>query len=640
MCGICGAYLRDGGRVDEKILEAMVTSLSHRGPDDQVIQIDGPIGLGHSRLSIIDLVTGNQPMCNEDGSLWIVFNGEIFNYLELREILLSRKHVFRSSSDTEVIIHGYEEFGTDFFSMMNGQWAIALWSEKNRELLLCRDRVGICPLYYTIRGQKVVFSSEVKALWQYPGIPKDIDYRGLAETFTFWTTIAPQTIYRGICELPPGHWISFLPSSIRESEYWSLQYPEYEGFHSRTAADCIEGLQDILSDATRLRFTRSDVPVAAYLSGGIDSSVTSAVIRTCTDSDLKTFSLRFRDHEFDEGPYQQQMVDRLGTEHTSIVVSGDDIARVFPEVIRYTERPILRTAPAPMFLLSRLVRSSGYKVVVTGEGSDEILGGYDIFREALVRAFIARDPDSSRRTDIIQLLYPWLQRNPASIPAFARRFFSQNLDPMDPALSHRPRWQTGASLYRLLDRDVREEVLSYKVTEDLIDRMPGMNRKWHTLSRAQWLEIQTLLSGYLLSSQGDRMLMGNSIEGRFPFLDHRLIDFANQLPPRYKIMGLNEKYILKEAFRDMVPPEILNRPKQPYRAPDAGSFFEKPVDWVDEITDPDMIKKLGIFNPTAVQHLIAKCRKHNGRGMSNSDNMAVTAMLSTLLIQRQLKQFS
>jgi len=618
----------------------MVRKLKHRGPDNEGNYFNGPIGLGHARLSVIDLKTGQQPLSNEDGRYWISYNGEIFNYIELRKDLQAKGHLFYSESDTEVVVHGYEEYGTKFFRMMNGQWALAIWDNKKKELLLCRDRVGICPLYYTQASKKILFASEVKALLCDKDIPREIDLQGIAQTFTFWTTVAPQTVFRGIKELQPGHWIRFRPDNVTEKAYWHFTFPSYTIEDTGTIEEYAGKLRKEIIHATRLRFTRSDVPVAAYLSGGIDSSITAAIIKQFTKTDLKTFSLQFSDKEFDERGYQQQMISRLCTDHAAITVSHQDIGNIFPEVIKHTERPILRTAPAPMYLLSQFVRESGYKVVVTGEGSDEMLGGYDIFREAIVRNFIARNPHSEKRAEIIQQLYPWLQRNPAGMPAFARNFFSKSLNAEDPALSHRPRWQSAAGLTRLLHKDIRSDFAAYDVSDQFLNNIPSEFKTWHTLSKAQWIEVKTLLSGYLLASQGDRMLMANSVEGRFPFLDPLFIDQAAHIPPRYKIMGLNEKYLLKYAFRDLIPSEILKRPKQPYRAPDAASFFGSPLDWVEELTSPETVEKSDLFNPKAISHLVGKCRKRKGQGMSNFDNMAITAVLSTLLLQQQLIRFS
>jgi asparagine synthase (glutamine-hydrolysing) len=322
----------------------------------------------------------------------------------------------------------------------------------------------------------------------------------------------------------------------------------------------------------------------------------------------------------------------LGTQHQDIVVSPSDIAAVFPEVIQYAETPVLRAAPAPLFLLSKLVRENGYKVVVTGEGADEVLAGYDLFREARVRLFWSRNPASAKRTRAAELLYPWMARSPGRIPAFARSFFGRHLDPDDPALSHRPRWDSTSVIKKMLSADLQDEIARTTSAEDVVATMPPGSEDWDPLSRGQWLEMTTLLAGYILASQGDRMLMAHSVEGRFPFLDRDVVDFANALPARHKLFGLEEKYLLKRAFADLVPDDIIHRPKQPYRAPDAASFFATDCPaWFDEVMSEQAIAAAGVFEPSVVTGLLAKCRRTGGENMSNTDNMRVLAIVSTQL---------
>jgi asparagine synthase (glutamine-hydrolysing) len=367
------------------------------------------------------------------------------------------------------------------------------------------------------------------------------------------------------------------------------------------------------------------------LSGGLDSSITAAVIVRYTGAPLDTFSLRFSDSQFDEGLYQKQMSAVLGTQHQDVVVSPGMIADVFPEVIRHTETPILRASPAPLFLLSKLARENGYKVVVTGEGADEVFAGYDIFREARVRRFWAADPESRKRTRAAELLYPWMARSPGRMPAFARSFFGRNLDPADPALSHRPRWDSTAELKSMLSPDLQAGT-GRADPADLVASMPVDSVDWDALGRGQWLEMVTLLAGYILASQGDRMLMANSVEGRFPFLDADVVDFANALPARHKLFGLEEKYLLKRAFADVVPPDILNRPKQPYRAPDAASFFADGIpEWFAEMTSERAVREAGVFRPDSVAGLLAKCARTGGQNMGNTDGMRTLAVVSTQL---------
>lgn len=635
MCGICGVV----GRVDRtpprETIRPMVAALHHRGPDGWGYIADGEAAFGHSRLAIVDPAGGAQPMCLPDGSLWLTFNGEIFNYIELRAELRALGHHFHTASDTEVALHAYAQWGDAAFERFNGQWAMALYAPARRRLTLSRDRVGIVPLYLTRAGGRVLFASEVKALFAVPGVTRRLDPAGLAETFTYWSTVAPRTVFDQVEQVPPGQVWTIDDGVVTSRSYWAAAFPDR---HAETVQDEVENareLRDRLLRATRLRFTRSDVPVAAYLSGGVDSAVTAAAIASETAAPLRTFSVRFADAAFDEGSYQHLAAQWLGCDHEEITVTGADIAAVFPDVIRHTETPILRTAPAPLFVLSDLVRRRGFRVVVTGEGSDEVLGGYDIYREARVREFVARDPESAWRARALEDLYPWLTRTPGRFPAFARGFFGQHLDLADPALSHRPRWHTTSTLLDLMTPACRERAV-IPAGEGMAERMPPESVRWDSLSRAQWLEMTTLLPGYILASQGDRMLMAHSVEGRFPFLDPDVIDFAQRMPARHKLLGLREKHLLKLAFRDDVPEAILERPKQPYRAPDATVFFGAgSPDWVTAMLEPSAVADCPVFEPGQVEALARKCRRAGARGtggLSNTDDMRIVAAVSTQLL--------
>lgn len=633
MCGICGV-VDYSATPDLQMVTRMMNRLRHRGPDGQGCFLDDQAILGHTRLAIIDQAGGAQPLCNEDESVWISFNGEIFNYIELARELESRGHILRTSSDTEVIVHAWEQWGAECFSRFNGQWAFALWDRRRRRLVLSRDRLGIRPLYYSCRADRLTFASEVKALFADVGIHREFDPVGLDQTFTYWSCVAPRTAFRGVQQLEPGYYAIFDESGLRRAPYWTINFPEQGQEPTTDLVATAAELRDRLIEATRLRFQRSDVPVGAYLSGGIDSSVTAGIITRFTDAPLHTFSLRFSDDEFDEGAYQSQMTARLGTEHRDVVITPRDIAEVFPDVMWHAETPILRAAPAPLFLLSRLVRENGYKVVVTGEGADEVLAGYDIFGEARVRQFWARDPASTQRARAVELLYPWMVRSPSRAPAFARDFFGRNLDAGDPALSHRPRWDSTAAIRRILSAQTRAQVGSGVDGSDVLASMPPQASSWDPLSRSQWLEMTTLLPGYILASQGDRMLMANSVEGRFPFLDRDVVEFASSVPGWHKMLGLEEKHLLKRAFADLVPASILSRPKQPYRAPDASSFFSSgaAIEWLADYTSAASIASAGVFDPGQVSGLFAKCSRRRGEGMSNTDNMRVLAVISTQLV--------
>ena len=384
---------------------------------------------------------------------------------------------------------------------------------------------------------------------------------------------------------------------------------------------------------------RADVPVGCYLSGGLDSSLIAALGYRFAQGRFQTFSVRFEDAAFDESAFQHLMVERLGSEHHEITVTARDIGAIFPEVVLHAEQPILRTAPAPLYLLSRLVRDAGIKVVLTGEGADEMFAGYDLFREAKVRRFWGRQPDSLTRPLLLDRLYPYLTRSPVAQRTLAREYFGRDRRRWrEPGFGHRTRWQSVAPLQRLFSEGFRETASKADVTGRFLSSMPDDFARWSHLAQDQYLETRTLLTGYLLSSQGDRMLMANSVEGRFPFLDSDLVELANSLPPSFKLRGMDEKLVVKRVAADLVPPEILDRPKQPYRAPDARAFVGTDAPpWVSEVLDESTVARAGIFDPVAVRRLWRKGQAQpDGRPFSNADNMALVGVLSTGLIHEAL----
>jgi asparagine synthase (glutamine-hydrolysing) len=575
MCGIAGLFNLDGAPVAPESLRGMIRMLRHRGPDDTGFHAEQGVGLAHARLSIIDLAGGHQPMCNEDSSLWITFNGEIFNYLELREELLGKGHKFVTRSDTEVILHLYEEKGEDCVQYLNGQWAFAIWDNQRRRLFLSRDRLGVRPLFYTQANNTFIFGSEIKAIFRNPGVAREIDVGGLDDVFTYWCTIPPTTLFRNIQELPPGHSMTVDADGLEVRPYWDHQFEEPSAFVDRSQEQAYaDQLLELLIDSTQIRL-RSDVPVGAYLSGGLDSTLTTALVKKFTSAKLRTFSISFDDAEFDESSFQDEAVRFLDTEHQDIRCTKNQIAEVFPEVIWHTEKPVLRTAPAPLYLLSGLVRESGYKVVVTGEGSDEMLGGYDIFKETKIRRFWESQPDSKTRPLLLRRLYPYLQNIQSQPDAYRRAFFHINVGRnLQPFFSHIPRWQLTAKLKTFFSEATLAEISGDDGYGKVRTRLPQCYGTWDSFSQAQYLETKYLLSGYILSSQGDRMAMAHSVEGRFPFLDHRVVEFASKLPVSLKMKVLNEKYLLKRCADGLIPPSIAKRHKQPYRAPEAGSFLQ------------------------------------------------------------------
>jgi asparagine synthase (glutamine-hydrolysing) len=625
MCGIAGYHTAHGDtRIDRTALGHMLALLRHRGPDGLGTFTDGPVGLGHARLSIIDLAGGAQPMCNEDASVWITCNGEIFNFLELRHELRYRGHHLSTCSDTEVILHLYEEDGPDCLHRLNGQWAFALWDSAAQRLLLARDRLGILPLFYTMAEGRLLFASEIKALLCHPSVPRRIDLDGLDQIFTYWCNIGSRTAFQGICELPPGCCLTLQHGEITVRRYWS---PDFSTLRDNEREECGERLLHLLTDAVRLRL-RADVPVGVYLSGGLDSTVTAALIKQHSDAPVRTFSIGFVDRNYDETAYQQEASRFLGTDHCALSCTAADIGRVFPDVIWHTEKPVLRTAPAPLFLLSKFVRERGYRVVVSGEGADEMFGGYDIFKEAKVRRFCAARPDSILRPRVLGRLYPYEPQIQGQSTVYLDRYFkAERNDFDDPFFSHRPRWRLTAGIKVFLTQDARAGATNGY--SDAASDLPDGFARWDWLAQAQYLEARMLLPGYILSSQGDRVGMVHGVEGRFPFLDHRVVEFAAALPPRLKLPALREKYLLKWSTKGMIPPSISQRPKQPYRAPEADSFFATRLDYVEELLRPERLREDGIFQPRAVELLVHKVK--SGRTVSTKDNMAVAGIVSTQL---------
>ncbi len=607
----------------------MIHPIRHRGPDGYGFYVGDGVGLAHARLSIIDLEGGWQPIHNEDKSLWVIFNGEIFNYRELRRDLEARGHRFYTNSDTEVIVHLYEEKGEECLAELNGQFAIALYDLRSKSLFVARDRMGIRPFFYTVHKGIFYFASEIKSLFgAEPTIPREINPKVLKEIFTFWMPGGRDTVFKDVLQLEPGHWARISPAGgIRIQEYWDIPFAA-QFAKDKSEAEYAEELRELLVDSVRLRL-RADVPVGAYLSGGLDSSAITSLIHHYTDNDLKTFSVTFGDSVYDEEAEQNEMVAYLDTDHHVEHCTYEKIGAAFPEVIWHTETPILRTAPTPLYLLSALVRRNHYKVVLTGEGADEILGGYDIFKEAKIRAFIKKNTDSALRPLLLKRLYPYLALSPTKSAEYARKFFDTEAAIDELFYAHLPRWRTTGRTAIFFSDLLKEEGRGRLAA--LEERFSARLRGLDYFSRAQYVEAKLLLGNYLLCSQGDRMAMANSIEGRFPFLDHRVVEFACTVPPRYRMKALNEKNILKKAMADLLPKNIVSRKKQPYMAPDILSFFGgREADYLDYYLSPTRVKEAGFFNQKAVARLMDKCRKKARQGFR--ENMAFVGILSTQIV--------
>lgn len=627
MCGIAGSIAFDNMCADPRLLQRMIGAIRHRGPDGAGIFIDGPVGLAHARLSIIDIAGGGQPMSTQDQSLWITFNGEIFNYLELREELIGKGHSFATRSDTEVILHLYQEVGEECVARLNGQWAFAIWDARRKRAFLSRDRFGVRPLFYTQTSGGFLFASEIKALLTCPEVHTELDLEALDQILTFWMTVPPRTAFRNINQLRAGHSLVLQDGQISISRYWQLELPNEENWIRGDEREAAAQLLDLLDDATRIRL-RADVPVGAYLSGGLDSTLIAALAGKSVGDKLKTFSIAFRDAAFDESSYQREASEFLKTQNETLYCTETDIGSIFPDVIWHAEQPIVRTAPAPLLLLAGLVRDKGIKVVLTGEGSDEIMGGYDILKETKIRAFWGRRESSSWRSILLQRLYPYMEGIQRQPQAYLNKFFRVSpQDLMSPFFSHLMRWELTATAKIFFSPEVQNALRSYSAVAELERTLPPKFSSADAFRRAEHLESAYLLPGYILSSQGDRMAMAHAVEGRYPFLDHRVVTFAMRIPPKLKMKGLTEKYLLKRAAIGLIPETIRKRSKQPYRAPDGSSFFGSSAEYVEHMLSPMDIQRNGIFDPQLVGALVRKFKQ--GRVRSTKDNMALVAILST-----------
>jgi asparagine synthase (glutamine-hydrolysing) len=642
MCGIAGIVDFSGKKPDEGLLRRMLGLIRHRGPDAFGVYMDDIVGLASTRLSIIDLPGGDQPIHNEDESLWIVYNGEVFNYVELRPDLEDRGHKFYTNTDTEVLIHLYEEKGTDMLRYLNGQFAFALWDSKNKSLFLARDRMGIRPLFYKLDGSCLSFASEIKAIFADPTTQRALDLTTLSDIFTCWSPIDDLSPFEGIKQLMPGHYAFVRSEGIATKRYWQIPYGQQQT-NGAPIEEWKEELEELIKDACRIRL-RADVPVGAYLSGGLDSTYTTSVVKNFFNNQLCTFSVSFSDSRFDEAFFQMKAVQSIGTDHKLIRITDGDIGQIFPDVIWHTETPLLRTAPAPLFQLASLVRENNFKVVLTGEGSDEIFAGYDIFKEGRIRRFWAEEPDSKTRPKLFQKLYPDIFGHADSrATAFLESFFKKGMSEIDsPIYSHMIRWENAKPLKGFFSDTMRRDLQN---GPDFVDRftasLPADFLNWDPLSRAQYTEATLFLSNYLLSSQGDRMAMAHAIEGRFPFLDYRVVEFATRVPPYYRLRGLRDKFILREAAADLIPRELAYRQKQPYRAPISRCFFgEEALPYVEDLLSETSLREKGYFHAGKVSKLVDKIRRQQGQLLSERENMALIGILSTQLLDEMfIKDF-
>jgi len=585
MCGLAGYIdLRNEGRVEERILHKMTDAILHRGPDSGGFVVTQDAGIGFRRLSIIDLQTGNQPLLNEDESLVLTCNGEIYNYPALRRELLQRGHAFRTKTDVEVLIHQYEEDGPAFLNSINGQFALAIYSHKNRSLFLARDQFGICPLYYTVIDGLLIYASEIKAILEHPLVPREVDLTGLDQVLSLPGTIGPRTMFRGVHSLPPGHYLVAKDGNLKVTEYWDLDYPILsEANQERSEEYYADTLRNLLEQSVRYRL-QADVPVGFFLSGGLDSSLIAAMIRRVSPATQRhSFSICFTDERICESKYQRLMSQSVNSIHHEITFNEDDIATRLNDVVYHAESPLKETYNTASLALSRRTRETGVTVVLNGEGSDELFAGYVGYR-------FDKHRGETRKQDL-------------------DTFFGDEI---------RERLWGDQNLYYEKDEYAFREVKSMLYAKDLSERLdefecsnfPVVNRERirgrHPVHKRSYLDFKLRLAGHLIADHGDRMAMANSIEARYPFLDINLVEFCRHIPPDLKLKGFTEKSILKKAAEDLIPPEIIRREKFGFVAPGTPALLQQKIEWVYDVLSYDRIKRMGYFNPDTVELLKSK----------------------------------
>ncbi|SEA06525.1 asparagine synthase (glutamine-hydrolysing) [Pseudobutyrivibrio sp. ACV-2] len=581
MCGICGIIDKTKnveGQVE--IVQKMMDVLYHRGPDDRAYHTDLGIILGFVRLSILDLESGMQPMQNEDKTVTVVCNGEIYNYRELRDELKAKGHIFHTQCDVEVISHMYEQYGPDFIKRLNGQFAIGLYDKKNDLVFLGRDQVGIAPLFYTRVGEAVVFASEIKALLKYPGVSKELDLTAIDQMISFPGIIAPRTVFKGINSLESGHYLIIKNGEITNTEYWDLLYDKEIKYKDENEA--AEALKAELEKAVRYRLNAS-VPVGFYISGGLDSSIIASLINMVgSDTIRHSFSIDFTAREISERKYQQLVQKQVKSIHHERLFGIGDIVSNLKDAVYYSESVLKETYNTASYVLSGLVHENNMKVVLTGEGADELFGGYVGYKfDKMREASKAQRMSQLTKEDMEINDFLWgdpcytYEKNHGSFLDQRRKLFSNKL------------------VDSLKDFDCsRVKVVDTKKLEHM-----------DLLQKRSYLDFKMRLSDHLLSDHGDRMAMGHSVEARYPILDINVIETAMTIPSEMKLKGYDEKYILKKIAEGIVPKEIVKRPKFAFVAPGSSDILKQNDEYINEILNFDRIKSQGIFDPEYVEEL-------------------------------------
>ncbi|MFJ4598121.1 asparagine synthase (glutamine-hydrolyzing) [Kitasatospora sp. NPDC088861] len=628
MCGLAGflsTSLHPGATAE--VITSMLSNIHHRGPDEAGYYLDDGMAMGAVRLAIVDLAGGSQPMSDPSGRYWICFNGEIYNHIELRAELERLGRPFRTDhSDTEVVLQAWIQWGSDCFTRFNGAFAVAIRDAATGDLVLARDRYGKRPLFYADAGGDFLFASEMKAFRAFPGFRFEFDPRELATTYAAWTPLPDRTPFRGVRQLPMGSALTISAGrrSLRPYEDLDFDVPGFDG----TEAEAIDMLRQTLRTSVELRL-RSDVEVGVYLSGGLDSSIVTRLATQLSPYEVRTFSVAFQDKSFDESDSQRLVAEHLGTLHTAVPITSEDITDHFPAAVYHAEVPTFRTSFVPMFLLSRHVRDAGIKTILSGEGADEAFLGYSLFRETLLRARWNELTDGERRTRLAGL-HPELEHFGSAHQAHLLGLYQQfSVERLPGLFSHEMRYQNGRFAARLL----ADRIDPFADLLDLVAGTPGY-ADMTAMHKAQWLEYKTLLPGFLLSTQGERAALAHSVENRCPFLDPAVVRAAASVNLRYDD-GQVEKAILKKAFRAELPEWTTSRPKQPYRAPGSAAFKESRPDYLELLLSDHELAGIGCLDAKFARRLVDKVMTSPVEEVSTKEDQTFLYLLTTAVLHQQ-----
>src|SRR5271155_1288195 len=613
MCGICGIFHRDSNsRVERSVLAGMNLQIVHRGPDDEGMFIDGNVGLAMRRLSIIDLQSGHQPMANEDQNLWIVYNGEIYNHRELRDGLESSGHRYRTRSDTETILHLYEEYGADCVDHLRGMFAFAIWNKRDRRLFVARDRLGIKPLYYWHDGRTFLFGSEIKAILAHPGVRTEFNKSVLAEYLAFGYIAGPDTLFAGIQKLLPGHTLEVSETGqIQIQQYWDLAFEQDTDEHPRDYY--VKRYRELIEESVGSHLM-SDVPLGVFLSGGLDSSVVAALATRARGGPIKTFSVGYAEDAFSELPYARRVAEHIESEHHEVRLSCEEFFAALPELIWHEDEPLAWPSSVSLYFVSRLARQH-VTVVLTGEGADETLAGYTRYAFMLKNSVAGSFYRALTPASLRKLVRDGIDRS--HLLANLHRKVENTFLVRDGAA-----WSSFYfdNFYSAFTADQQKELLADEVVDGTGDAYASSMHYWNKstgnmLHRLLYTDIKTYL-GELLMKQ-DQMSMAASIESRVPFLDHRLVEFAATIPARYSIKGLSGKAILKSAAEDLLPKSIIHRTKMGFPTPWPYWMAGKPLDAVEQRLLNSRSLDCHLFKAETIRHLFsehrARRRDHGNR---------------------------